>query len=208
MKSTKDVQYWDGYYSGDFAPKPPSDFAKFALDYMKPEKMLIDLGCGNGRDSMFFCRKGLKVTSIDSSKGAIESFDKALPIFALCDDFVSTKALQCIEYDYCYARWSIHAISKVQQDELLPSIFNSLKSGGLFFSESRTTNDAKYGHGELLGDHEYFYDNHYRRFLDPGAFMAQLKEIGFEIIFREESNKFSVVGDDAPTLIRVIAKKC
>jgi len=37
--------------------------------------------------------------------------------------------------------------------------------------------------------------------------VEDLKEIGFEIISHEESDTFSVVGGDAPTLLRVIAKK-
>ena len=202
-----DTLYWDTYYSKNLAPKPPSDFAKFALTYMQSAKMLIDLGCGNGRDSVYFCHAGLKVTAIDLSQEAIDSFDKDLPIFAVCNDFVKTKALQCIDYDYCYARWSIHAISQAMQDKLLPNIYRSLKSGGLFFSESRTINDIKYGQGEPLGLHEYICDDHYRRFLDPKSLIKQFESIGFEIIYCKESDSFSVMGDDSPTLIRVIAKK-
>ena len=118
-----------------------------------------------------------------------------------------TQALGCINFDYCYARWSIHAISKLQQDELLLNVYKALKVGGLFFSESRTINDVKCGQGEPLGEHEYFSDNHYRRFLDPTSLIAQLESIGFEIMYHEESDKFSVVGEDSPTLIRVIARK-
>ena len=202
-----DIPYWDAFYIGDLAHKPPSDFAKFAADYMLPHKMLIDIGCGNGRDSMYFCNMGLKVTAIDSSMEAINSFDKSMPVFAVCDDFVKTKALLCIDYDYCYARWSIHAIPQSGQDELLPNIFRSIKNGGLLFVESRTVNDVKYGEGEPLGLHEYICDNHYRRFLDPNAFILQLEAIGFEIVYYEESDTFSIIGNDAPMLMRVIAKK-
>ena len=155
----------------------------------------------------FFCSNGIKVTAVDSSKGAIKSFDKNMPILAICDDFVKTNALRCIKYDYCYARWSIHAINKAQQDALLPNVYHALKNGGLFFSASRTINDAKYGQGEPREQHEFFADNHYRRFIDPEAFLEQLTEIGFEIAYSEESDKFSVMDNDSPTLIRVIAKK-
>jgi len=203
----KEIQYWNQYYGKDAAVKPPSDFAKVVVEHMEKDKQLIDLGCGNGRDSMFFCKNGIKVTAVNSSQAAIELFDKSMPILALCDDFVETNALKCMEYDYCYARWSIHAISKVQQDKILPNIYNALKAGGLFFSESRTINDVKCGQGTPLGENEYYADQHYRRFLDPAAFIAQLKDIGFEIRHVDESDKFSVMGDDSPTLIRVIAKK-
>jgi ubiquinone/menaquinone biosynthesis C-methylase UbiE len=202
-----DVSYWNAYYRGDFAPKPPSDFSQFVLEHIEPGKTLIDLGCGNGRDSVFFCHNGLKVTAVDSSKEAIDSLDETLPILAICDDFVTTKAFDAHSYDYCYARWTIHAISQTQQDELLPNIYRSLKRGGLFFSESRSINDEKCGQGKPLGEHEYICDNHYRRFLDPEALLEQLESIGFKIVYFKESDSFSVMGDDSPMLIRVIAAK-
>ena len=203
----KDVQYWDDYYSLDRQDiSQPSDFAKFVAGQIEPGKKLLDLGCGNGRDSLFFCGKGIRVTSIDSSAAAIASIERqGLPIFAVCNDFVSTKALDCVDYDYVYARWTIHAINQQQQDILLPRIRASLKKDGLFFAESRTVNDAKYGDGERLGTHEYFFDNHYRRFLEPDVFLKQLEAAGFKVKYFEESDRFSVVGDDAPTLLRVIA---
>jgi len=204
-----DKNYWNGYYSK--APKEismPSDFAKFVMDHMQAGKKLIDLGCGNGRDSVYFCNNGIRVTAVDSSKSAIEFIDNyQIPIFAVCDDFVETKALACIDYDYCYARWTIHAINKAQQNKLLPNVYHALNENGLLFVEVRTINDAKYGQGEPLGEHEFFFDNHYRRFIDPSKLITQIKEVGFEIVSHEESDAFSVVGSDAPTLLRLIAKK-
>ena len=34
---------------------------------------IIDIGCGNGRDSFFFSKNDLKVTAIDISKNAIKN---------------------------------------------------------------------------------------------------------------------------------------
>ena len=206
--SPAQTKYWDEYYKNGLAPPSPSDFAKFAFNYMQCNKKLIDLGCGNGRDSLYFGSQGLKVTAIDASKSAIDSFDKTAPIFAVCDDFVKTKALCCIDYDYCYARWSIHAINQHQQDELLPNIYNSLNNGGSLFIEARTINDSKYGKGICISPNEYYFDNHYRRFLDPDIIKNQISDLGFDIVYFEESNSFSVLNNDNPTLIRVVATKC
>ena len=199
--------YWNAYYERKAVSKHPSDFAKFISKYVKPGYKLIDLGCGNGRDSIYFHDIGLKVTAIDSSKEAIASIDNALSIFAVCDDFVTAKALYCVDYDYCYARWSIHSINQTQQDELLPNIFNALKDDGLLFVEARTVNDSKYGYGKKLGENEFFSDGHYRRFIDVAVFKEQLIETGFEVIYCEESNEFSLMANDSPTLMRLIAKK-
>jgi cyclopropane fatty-acyl-phospholipid synthase-like methyltransferase len=174
---------------------------------MQPNRKLIDLGCGNGRDSMYFCGEELKVTAVDSSMDAIASIDKSMPIFAVCDDVIAAKALFCVDYDYAYARWFIHAINQAQQDELLPNIYNSLRAGGLFFVEARTVSDAKYGQGEPLGANEYLFENHYRRFIETDSFAEQLKTVGFEIVYCKQSDSFSVIGDDKPTLVRLVARK-
>ena len=205
--SQMEKKYWDDYYQSGRAINLPSDFAKFALGYMQPNMKLIDLGCGNGRDSAFFCKAGLKVTAVDSSKTAIAAFDESMPIFAVCDDFVTAKALFCVDYDYCYARWSIHAINQAQQDELLPNVYNALKKDGLFFIEARTIYDAKYGQGERISVNEFIYDNHYRRFIDPDLLALNLISVGFEIDYSTQSDAFSVVNGDAPTLVRIIARK-
>ena len=204
-----DIQYWNNYYSGNRTEiSEPSAFALYCALQMKQGKKLIDLGCGNGRDSLYFCKSGLKVTAVDSAQTAINVIDShGLPVFAVCNDFIHTKALDCMDYDYAYARWTIHAISQKQQNELLPRVFGALSKGGLFFIEARTINDAKYGDGKPLGENEFFFDNHYRRFIDPCVFLRQMKDTGYSISYSEESDIFSVVGDDAPTLLRVVGMK-
>jgi len=42
--------------------------ARKALRYLKGAKKLLDSGCGEGADSVFFAKKGFQVTSIDNNK--------------------------------------------------------------------------------------------------------------------------------------------
>ena len=37
------------------------DFAKFCLDYFPKDSHILDIGCGNGRDAVFFSEKGFRV---------------------------------------------------------------------------------------------------------------------------------------------------
>ena len=201
------IEYWNSYYRSDITPKSPSDFAMFITSYLKPEKKLIDLGCGNGRDSMYFCNIGLKVTAVDSSPEAISLIDESLPIFTVCDDFVAAKALFCVDYDYCYLRWSIHAINQKQQDDLLPNIYNALNKNGILFIEARTTNDSKFGVGKYLGQNEYFFDNHYTRFIDVNELSEQLASTGFKLIYCKEFRDFANMNENSPTMVRLIAQK-
>ena len=68
---------WNNVYSADpsiFGDEP----SKFALicyeDFVKHKvQKVLELGCGQGRDSLFFASKGVNIHAIDSSKVAIEN---------------------------------------------------------------------------------------------------------------------------------------
>lgn len=206
----RDVDYWNSYYENDLVElQKPSDFALFATSYMEPNKKIMDIGCGNGRDSLLFARNGLNVIGVDASKIAIDKLNKLnyenAPLF-VCDDFVTCKALYQAQYDYFYSRWTIHAISEHQEDELLANITSSLKTGGLLFIEARSINDELCGQGEKLSDYEYIHDAHYRRFIDKDKLVKKLVSLGYEIIYAEENDGFSITNTSNPTLIRIVAK--
>ena len=68
---------WNKVYS-DYSSFFGDQQSKFALMcYEKfvnhKVKKVLELGCGQGRDSLFFASKGLDVTAIDSSEVAIEN---------------------------------------------------------------------------------------------------------------------------------------
>ena len=68
---------WNKVYSNNlsFFGDEPSKFALICHeDFVKHKvKKILELGCGQGRDSIFFASKGLEVYAIDSSKVAIEN---------------------------------------------------------------------------------------------------------------------------------------
>lgn len=207
---SRDVPYWNNYYKQDLKEiQQPSDFARAVLPYLKQGKSLLDLGCGNGRDSIFFAQQDLKVTGIDASKEAIGRLSKYhgdVGTF-VCDDFVTSKALYQIQYDYFYSRWTMHAISERQEDELLCQIAGAIKEGGTFFVEARSVRDELYGRGEKVGENAFLYNNHYRRFMEKERFSEKLEGLGFHIISMEEGTGFSKTPESDPVLVRVIASR-
>jgi 2-polyprenyl-3-methyl-5-hydroxy-6-metoxy-1,4-benzoquinol methylase len=67
---------WNKVYSNDssFFGDEPSKFALMCHEGFAKHnvKKVLELGCGQARDSLFFASKGLEVYAIDSSKIAIE----------------------------------------------------------------------------------------------------------------------------------------
>lgn len=206
----RDVEYWNEFYNRDsMTTHFPSEFAKFVMQYLESGKKLMDIGCGNGRDSLYFADNNLIVTGVDASETAIKKLqnrhiDNGLFV---CDDFVTCKALYQVQYDYFYSRWTIHAITDVQEAELLNNIYNSLNEDGLLFIEVRSINDELYGKGEQVGKNAFKYNGHFRRFIDKNELKEELESLGFEISYLKEDNGFSRTPESDPTLIRIIAKK-
>ena len=71
---TSEKNYWNAFYS-KFDLQHPSQFCvttaiEAAADRSQP---IIEFGCGNGRDSMYFATHGFNVYGCDLSKGGIEN---------------------------------------------------------------------------------------------------------------------------------------
>jgi SAM-dependent methyltransferase len=200
--------YWNNYYSHTPPPLEPSPFAVYVLPRLETGKNLIDVGCGNGRDSLFFSRNGLNVTAIDESEVAIESIKKQNgAIRAITDNFVDTAVFGTQNFDYAYSRFSVHAIAEDQEPRLLENIYRSLVAGGYLFIETRSVLDEFFGKGEAAGRNAYIHDDHYRRFIVMDELINSLSAAGFEITESGQNSGFAVYEDEDPIVIRVIARK-
>lgn len=207
----RDTAYWNEYYMSKPDIENPSLFALFIREYLGEHKSLLELGCGNGRDSIYFAQCGLTVTAIDASDSIIyELENKYLDednLQFVCDDFVCSTALYMRQYDYCYSRFTIHAINEEQEAKMIQNIYHSLKSGGKFFIEVRSIHDELCGKGKKVGRNSYIYSGHFRRFIVKEELEAQLINAGFFIEYSEENIGFSPLNDSNPPIIRIIASK-
>ena len=69
---TSEKNYWNTFYS-KFDLQHPSQFCvTTAIEAADRSQPIIEFGCGNGRDSMYFATHGFKVYGCDLSKEGIE----------------------------------------------------------------------------------------------------------------------------------------
>ena len=52
-----DKSYWNNYYESNTDPFLNSQFSKFVLSKLVKQKSIIDIGCGNTAEILFFCKK-------------------------------------------------------------------------------------------------------------------------------------------------------
>jgi len=182
MKSgKKENKYWDNFYR-NFSVASPSSFAKFCLKYIKENEIIVDVGCGNGRDSYFFAKKGFFVVGIDN---AVKPFNKDQTLF-LRVDFK--------EYKFCdytvYARFFLHSLT----DNDIKTFLN--KINGLVLLEFRN-----------VGDKPVLYKNHFRNLVDGKDIRDQLIKRGFKILFFKIGRNLSKMKSENPLICRIIAEK-
>ena len=208
-----DKKYWTDYYSTHSKPTDKSTFAEFILPKLDENKTLLELGCGNGRDSIYFSRNGLNVIGVDQVKEEIDFLNDNFAgenLTFVCDDFTDLsnsedELIKKGKFDYIYSRFTFHSINEKKEDRTLEWISNNLDNG-LFLLEARSMKDPMFKKGKNISQNEN-YTTHYRRYMDLDAFTHKLESLGFEILFKLEDNDLAVYKDDNPYVIRIISKK-
>ena len=183
-----DKFYWNQFYEKKKGITESSDFAKFIMEYFQEKKFFIlDVGCGNGRDSYYLARRHNVVGCDLSSKPE----NKRHCLFVE-DDMVK---IDKKPYDLIYSRFSLHSITDDNQREFLESI----SKGTILCIETRSK----------LGENSYrvFGDTHYRNLTDIVFLRSILRENKFTILYEYEGFDVAKYKDENPICIRMICKK-
>ena len=120
---------------------PNSSFSEFVLNYIKEPsgKSLLDIGCGDGRDSVYFANNKIQTEGIDFSTSALNNKNnnnnKLVKVTEL--DLLDIDKLNN-SYDYAYCRFLFHAISEDIEDVILKWLRKNIKNS--IFIETRIHN--------------------------------------------------------------------
>lgn len=200
--------HWKEFYSSGVAPSKPSPFAKAVHDAIAPKSKLLEIGCGNGRDALFFSGEGHSVSALDASASAIDSCIDGDPdgkikfVHGMLQDVVNVLPRN---FDVVYSRFVIHAMPLSEEERLLRDISTVLEPGGRVFIECRSINDQMARQGEIISPTERIL-GHYRRFIIKEDLETRLRSNGFMIVSSVESKGLAVFGDEDPVIIRVEAQ--
>lgn len=204
--------HWDSYYSKASPPDLPSQFCVFVANELGSPATVVEFGCGNGRDSLFFVGQQWNVIGVDASESAVESCkDKVKGRSARAARFVqmSVSDPECYEtiarivreFDaegplLVYARFFMHAIDEKSQAMLLDGARNLLDGRkGVFAVEFRTKRDANLSKVTA---------SHYRRFINSSDFAIEASERGFDVQYFVEGFGFAKYKDDDAHVARFI----
>lgn len=202
--------YWADYYAHN-GHSEGSSFAQFVQDRDDTPGTVVDIGCGDGRDSFHFGTAGRTVLALDRSDvGVAHARERAegagladRMAFEVCDlgDAAGLRAVLDRTGDgpvLFYTRFVLHAITEDVQDTLLTVLGERAKPGDVLAAEFRTDKDAKL---------QKAHPKHYRRYQNAEAFLVDLRGRGWDVVYDIEDDGLAPWGEEDPVLCRVIARR-
>lgn len=158
-------------------------FEQWLLDMfaaMLPGNVALDLGCGNGHDTVILSSKipKINVLSVDFSKGMLDVARSRFPDGAYLQMDMRCLGFRSGSVDGIWANGCVYHLPKEVFSEALLKIRELLKSNGIF------SFNFKIGKGEGLEDHPRSYDGgqRYYAYYLFSEMTTLLEDSGFEIL--------------------------
>jgi hypothetical protein len=206
--------YWATFYNKTQYTSG-STFFEFVNSWEGIPDNIIDIGCGDGRDSCAFGAAGRTVLGVDQSPVGIEHASAhAAEIglgekvsFRTCDvadvDDLGRAMDQITEAAHgpvaFYMRFFLHAIPEDVQRGLMKAIDTHARPGDYLVAEFRTDKDEA---------NAKVHTKHYRRLQNAEEFRDSLGlQYNFEVLHFEEGTGLSPYKGEDPVLTRVVAKR-
>jgi ubiquinone/menaquinone biosynthesis C-methylase UbiE len=205
--------YWDSFYKSNFK-HTPSQFCVCVLTEIPDNAVIVELGSGNGRDSLYFSSQGHETVAMDLSHEAIASCNEVSSkrnvkhaTFIQADLTNTTDVTNAIEIArekaqdkplVFYSRFVMHSLDDKQEQALLKILSGCLQKGEHIYFEFRSKED------EHLDKH---FGGHYRRYVDTDIFKQRLQDLNFSINYQYIGQGMAKYKEEDPFVIRLITQK-
>ena len=143
------AQNAESFISGTLDADMQDTRARFSA-HLPPQGLILDFGCGSGRDTKAFLDAGFRVDAADGSPElcALASEYTGIEVKRM----LFTELDACGRYDGIWACASILHLAREELQSVLGRIKNALKPGGVLYAS------FKYGEYEGLRGGRYFTD--------------------------------------------------
>lgn len=139
----------DAFIEGTQNADMTEQYRRF-LKYLSPGCKLLDLGCGSGRDSVYFSSLGFRVTAMDGSEALCRRVKENHGIDVICIGFEDISFVA--EFDAVWACASLLHVKKADMPGILMKVSGALKPGGILYAS------FKYGSTERVVNGRFFND--------------------------------------------------
>ncbi len=201
-----DKKHGDGDHEG--LRHTPSPLAILVEPKFPKESLILELGCGVGRDAVFFAEKGHQVTATDSSKVVIKQDDEHFADSGV--KFLTLDMQQRFPYDdrtlsVVYANLSLHYYSDSKTREIIKEITRVLKPNGIVAFACKSVDDFHHGSGEEVEKDIFVSSTGHVRHLFTISYAREILEDLFSIEHIDAiEEKYN---NEQTNILRCIARK-
>lgn len=208
-------KFWDSKWSKYNSGLAATNYAKNSLSFLKKTncKTLLDLGCGDGKDSIYFAKNGFSVTAIDFSNEAIKILKKEienkknLNIQTKISDIKNLKLNK--KFDVIYSNLSLHYFDDKDTKKIFNDLKKYLNNEGIIFIRVKSVDDSLAEIGIKHSDNFYKINKKNQRLFSKTTLIYYLS--GYRILkIRKNSSILMSLVYDKPIkshFIEATAKK-
>ena len=134
MITNKTIQYYNQNSQKFFSDTFYIDMSEFYNEFcslIAPGGKILDLGCGTGRDSLYFKNQGFDILALDNSEEMVSIAKKYLGDSVKLIDIANISFKN--EFDAVWACASLLHLPKNQLSEVFNKISLALKPNGIFY---------------------------------------------------------------------------
>ena len=185
-------QHWEKNFSSkpEMFGKEPSVAAIGAAKIFKENNLerILELGSGQGRDTLFFAKNRLNIEALDYSPSAVKNIINKSKEYKL-DNFINARIFDVRKdlpyenetFDGCFSHMLYCMAFSIDEIEKLNNEVNRvLKKGGINIFTVRNTSDGDYNNGTHRGEDLYENDGFIVHFFSEDKIKRLLS--GFELI--------------------------
>lgn len=207
---------YDKKYQKDF-PNFPAKFdwvLKWYLDLV-PGKEVLDLGIGQGMNSIPLSRLGYNVTGVDYSTNCVNLCKKNCPELNLIQSDIRTFFIENNKYDLIMSRRVLHFLHKNDVYEVIENIKNGLKPNGIAYINVFSVEDPKLAQKEHSKNLKFLknnmihhlYNDTYVSFFSKKEILSLFKDFKTLCISEEYSLEQPLENPHYDGIIRYIGQK-